>query len=60
VKAREVIRELERDGWYLHSQRGSHRHYKHPTKPGKITISHKDGDDLRDFIVKRIRQQAGL
>lgn len=55
-----MIRELEADGWYLARQESSHRHYKHPTKKGTITISQKDGDDLAAFIVKKIRKQAGL
>ncbi len=35
---KEMERILFADGWYYDSQSGSHRHYKHPTKPGKITI----------------------
>jgi len=60
VKAREVIRELEADGWRRVRRESSHRHYKHPIKDGTITISHKDGDDMAAFIVKKIRKQAGL
>ena len=60
MKTREVIRELLADGWYLDRQRGSHRHYKHPTKPGTITISKKDGEDMKDWLVRQIRTQAGL
>ncbi|WP_152579395.1 type II toxin-antitoxin system HicA family toxin [Bosea sp. LC85] len=28
------------DGWTLHSVTGSHHHFKHPTKPGKVTLPH--------------------
>ncbi|MHB1088068.1 MAG: type II toxin-antitoxin system HicA family toxin [Acidimicrobiales bacterium] len=38
MKVREIIRELERDGWVRVRHRGSHRHYHHPTKPGTVTV----------------------
>jgi predicted RNA binding protein YcfA (HicA-like mRNA interferase family) len=34
MKVRQVIKRIEADGWRLVRQRGSHRQYKHPTKPG--------------------------
>ena len=37
-KVREAIRIVERDGWYHVRTRGSHRHFRHPEKPGKVTI----------------------
>src|SRR5436853_373116 len=46
MKARDVIRLLEDDGWIRVSQKGSHRHFKHPTKPGKVTVPGKLSDDL--------------
>jgi predicted RNA binding protein YcfA (HicA-like mRNA interferase family) len=39
VKVREVIKRIEADGWYLARVRGDHRHYKHPTKKGIVTVS---------------------
>lgn len=38
--SREIIAILEQDGWYLSSVRGSHHYFKHPIKPGKITVKH--------------------
>ena len=38
-KVRDVIRMLEEDGWVLVRTRGSHRQYKHPQKPGLVTIA---------------------
>jgi len=32
MKAREIIRMIEKDGWYFHSLKGSHAQYKHPMK----------------------------
>jgi len=38
---REVIRLIEADGWSLVATRGSHRQYRHPEKPGRVTIAGK-------------------
>jgi predicted RNA binding protein YcfA (HicA-like mRNA interferase family) len=49
--SRDIIRELEADGWYFVGASGSHHHFKHPTKPGKVTLPHAQGlaseDDLQ-------------
>jgi predicted RNA binding protein YcfA (HicA-like mRNA interferase family) len=36
MKVRDVVRLIEQDGWFLVATRGSHRQYKHPTKPGVL------------------------
>lgn len=36
--AKELERIIFADGWIFKSQNGSHKHYVHPTKPGKVTI----------------------
>lgn len=59
MKVREIERLLLRDGWYLVRQVGSHRQYKHPTKPGKVTIPWHTGD-LDKGTAKSILNQAGL
>ena len=41
VKVRMLIRMLEKDGWRLTTTRGSHRQYKHPLKPGRVTVPGK-------------------
>jgi predicted RNA binding protein YcfA (HicA-like mRNA interferase family) len=46
MKVRDVIKMLEQDGWYLDRTRGSHRQYKHPEKPGLVTLPGKPGDDV--------------
>ena len=60
MNVREAIKMVESDGWYLVATRGSHRQYKHPSKPGRVTIAGKPGDDLADGTVNSIRKQAGL
>jgi predicted RNA binding protein YcfA (HicA-like mRNA interferase family) len=47
MKVREAIRLIEQDGWALVATRGSHRQYKHPTKPGRVTIAGKPADGLQ-------------
>ena len=39
-EGREIIRVLEKDGWVQVGQTGSHVHFKHDRKPGKITVPH--------------------
>ena len=46
MKVREVIDMIEEDGWYIVATKGDHRQYKHPTKPGRVTIAGHPGDDL--------------
>jgi predicted RNA binding protein YcfA (HicA-like mRNA interferase family) len=60
MKVRDVIKRLEADGWYLARTRGSHRQYKHPTKPGLVTVAGKPGDDLAPGTLRSIWRQAGL
>lgn len=60
MKVREAIRAIEDDGWYLVATRGSHRQYKHPNKPGRVTVAGKPSDDLALGTRNSILKQAGL
>jgi predicted RNA binding protein YcfA (HicA-like mRNA interferase family) len=60
MKVREVIKILERDGWYLIRTKGSHRQYKHPTKKGLVTIAGHLSDDLSKGTLNSVLKQAGL
>jgi predicted RNA binding protein YcfA (HicA-like mRNA interferase family) len=60
MKVREAIRLIEDDGWFLVAMRGSHRQYRHPTKPGRVTIAGKPSDDLAPGTRNSIMKQAGL
>jgi len=59
MKVRDILRALQDEGWYLHAMRGSHRQYKHPTKPGRVTVPGKPGDDLAPGTLNSIFKQAG-
>ena len=54
-----IIRMLEDDGWQLVRVRGSHHHFKHPTKQGLVTVPHPK-KDLPNGTVNSIFKQAGL
>jgi len=60
MKVREAIKLIETDGWFLVTTRGSHRQYKHPRKPGRVTIAGKLSDDLAPGTLNSILKQAGL
>jgi predicted RNA binding protein YcfA (HicA-like mRNA interferase family) len=60
TKIREAIATIERDGWYQVKSKGSHRQFKHPTKPGRVTIAGKPSDDLAPKTFESILKQAGL
>jgi predicted RNA binding protein YcfA (HicA-like mRNA interferase family) len=57
---REIIRQLERDGWLLETTRGSHRQFKHADKPGRVTVAGSPKDDLSPGTLNSILKQAGL
>ena len=60
MKVRQVIKLLEEDGWYLARTRGSHRHFKHPTKQGIVTVAGKMSIDVPIGTLKSIWRQAQL
>ncbi len=60
MKVKEIIRLLKEDGWYQARQRGSHRQFKHPAKPGLVTIAGKLGDDIAPGTLNSILKQARL
>jgi predicted RNA binding protein YcfA (HicA-like mRNA interferase family) len=60
MKVRDAIRLIEQDGWYQVDMRGSHRQFKHPRKPGRVTVAGKPSDDLAPGTLNSILKQAGL
>ncbi|MBC7106542.1 MAG: type II toxin-antitoxin system HicA family toxin [Firmicutes bacterium] len=60
MKVRDVLGLLREDGWFLVAQRGSHRQFKHPAKPGRVTVAGHEGDDLSPGALNSILKQAGL
>jgi predicted RNA binding protein YcfA (HicA-like mRNA interferase family) len=55
----DLIKLLEADGWILVRVKGSHHHFKHPTKKGIVTVAHPEKDTPQSTALNILRQ-AGL
>ncbi|MEQ1945765.1 MAG: type II toxin-antitoxin system HicA family toxin [Bryobacteraceae bacterium] len=60
LKVRDVIRLLEQNGWREIRTRGSHRHFKHPTKAELVTVPGAEGRELAVGTLNAILKKAGL
>jgi predicted RNA binding protein YcfA (HicA-like mRNA interferase family) len=60
MKVREVISRIEEGGWYLVATRGSHRQYKHPIKPGRVTIAGNLNHEIAPGTLNSVFKQAGI
>jgi Predicted periplasmic or secreted lipoprotein len=58
VNSRDVLAKLKADGWIRVHVRGSHHHFKHPTKFGRVTVPHPK-KDLPIGTLRSIYRQAG-
>jgi len=58
-KVSEIIRLLEKDGWFLCYYKGDHRQFKHSEKKGKVTVRGRPNDTLSQFLLNSIWKQAG-
>lgn len=60
MDSKAVIKRLKDDGWYeLTSTGTSHRQFKHPEKPGRVTVKHPDRD-IPIGTLKSIEKQSGV
>ena len=57
--SRDVIKDLKADGWKLVRVTESHHHFKHPKKPGLVTVPHPKRD-LPPKTLANIYKAAGL
>lgn len=60
MKVKDLIKRIEADGWIQSRQRGSHRQFKHPTKPGTVTVSGKPNVEVPPGTLNNVLKQAGL
>lgn len=58
-KSKELEKLIKKDGWIFKAQEGSHRHYTHPFKKGKVTIPFHSKDITKATEIS-ILKQAGL
>lgn len=59
MDSKAIIKMLEQDGWFLKRVKGSHHHFKHPTKKGLVTVPHPRRD-MPMGTYNNILKQAGL
>lgn len=59
---RELVKLLEKDGWFLERVEGSHLQYRHASKPGTVTVSAggKFSKDVPPGTLNSVMRQAGL
>jgi predicted RNA binding protein YcfA (HicA-like mRNA interferase family) len=59
MKSAKIIKALTADGWVEVRQKGSHKQFRHPTKPGTVTVPHPKAD-VGIGTIKSIEKQAGI
>jgi len=60
MKVKDIIKRIEKDGWYLVTTKGSHRQDKHINKPGRVTISGNLNDDIAPGTLNSVMKQAQI
>ncbi len=60
MKVKDVIKLLKDDGWQVVRMKGSHRQFKHPIKPGVVTVAGNPSVDIPPGTLNSILKQAGL
>jgi predicted RNA binding protein YcfA (HicA-like mRNA interferase family) len=59
MKFRDVRRRLKNEGWVIVVQEGSHEQWKHPDRPGRVTLAGKDNVEVKPGTLNSIFRQAG-
>jgi predicted RNA binding protein YcfA (HicA-like mRNA interferase family) len=58
TNSRKLIALLQADGWEHVATKGDHWQFKHPTRPGRVTVPHPV-KDLKPGTALSIYRQAG-
>lgn len=59
MNSRDLISKLKGDGWYEVNQVGSHKQFRHPTKPGRVTVVHPSRE-IPIGTLRSIEKQSGV
>jgi predicted RNA binding protein YcfA (HicA-like mRNA interferase family) len=59
MRRREVVKALKDDGWREVARKSSHVQFKHPEKPGRVTVPHPTRD-IPVGTLRSIEKQSGL
>ena len=60
MKVSELLSLIEKDGWFMVRQRGSHRQFHHANKVGTVTVAGKPSIDVPRGTLNSVLKQAGL
>ncbi len=55
-KVRDLIAELEREGFQDRGSKGSHRNFVHPKVKRPVTISGSPGADAKQYQIRAVQQ----
>lgn len=58
MDSKQIIKRLKKEGWVKVGGKGDHEKFKHPTKPGHVTVPHPR-KDMPLGTVRNIYRQAG-
>jgi predicted RNA binding protein YcfA (HicA-like mRNA interferase family) len=59
MSSKDILSALKADGWVQVAQKGGHIQFKHPAKPGRVTVPHLNRD-IPIGTLRSIEKQAGL
>jgi len=59
MSSREIIKKIKKDGWYEVNCEGDHHQFKHPTKKGRVTVTHPV-KDVPLPTIRSIEAQSGV
>lgn len=59
MRSAEIIKRISRAGWVEVRQTGSHRHFRHATLPGTVTVPHPKSE-MAIGTLKSIERQSGV
>lgn len=60
MKVKDIIKQVEKDGWFVVRIKGSHRQFHHPFKKGLVTVPGHLNDDVAKGTLNSILKQAEL
>ncbi len=59
MNSREIVRAIEQAGWIHVATKGDHWQFKHPSRPGRVTVPHPKRD-LPIGTLRSIEKQSGV
>lgn len=60
MKSSELLRKLQRAGWVVDRQTGSHMMMTHPTLPGQLVVPNHGSQEVGTGLANKLLKAAGL